>query len=681
MLLSRMNVKNYRSLLNIEVPCCHLTAFVGANGMGKSAILRALNLFYAGNPQLTAEDWFNKDTSCNIEITVTFDNLRDEARKRFAAYIQSDQLSVTRKFVMTPTGKVVDSYHGATLRHERFKDLWDVSATQLKVNYNKLKEEEPYKSSLPGYSNADNAKASIQNWEIANPAECKLASDDGQFFGFKQVGQGYLGDFTCLIFVPAVRDLSDDASESRGSAITALVDIVARNVLAAQKDFRDLEAEMQEKYGKLLVPSQDKDLVALADELSGTLQTIAPDAGVHLKWLSPPPVQFPMPKVDVQLSEDGHPFSIAGTGHGLQRAFIVTLLQHLAIAQRKRAEAEASLPGASPISIPNIILAIEEPELYQHPTRQRHLARLLLSLSQGKTKGLAEATQVMYATHCPLFVGIDRFDEVRIVIKTAFEEGKPRHSELKFKTLDDIARIQESIERVASGSYSSTSVRARLATIMTPWLSEGFFADVLLLVEGPSDRAAIMGGAEYLNQDFDQLGIAVLPCDSKSKLLTAATIFRSFGLPTFCVWDGDAHLGATQGDCLACGKSLDNKPAPIENQRIMRLLGKGDTEWPDFIDDDAACFAHCLEDTLKREVGTDRYARLVREVANDLGYTKIDFAKKNPHVVAEVMRRAAAEGGRSASLETVVTNVYKMRRPSMSMEVDVAATTSQVPSA
>src|ERR1035441_6314796 len=66
------------------------------------------------------------------------------------------------------------------------------------------------------------------------------------------------------------------------------------------------------------------------------------------------------------------------------------------------------------------------------------MARLLLSLSQGKAKGLAETTQVMYATHCPLFVGIDRFDDVRIVTKSIREGDKPRFSEISFKTLEDI---------------------------------------------------------------------------------------------------------------------------------------------------------------------------------------------------------------------------------------------------
>ena len=58
-------------------------------------------------------------------------------------------------------------------------------------------------------------------------------------------------------------------------------------------------------------------------------------------------------------------------------------------------------------------------------------------------------------------------------------------------------------------------------------------------------------------------------------------------------------------------------------------------------------------------------------VANELGYTKLDHAKKNPSVVAEVMRRAAAQGARSASLELIVQNAYKMRRPTVAMEIKV----------
>jgi putative ATP-dependent endonuclease of the OLD family len=140
------------------VPVSHLTAFVGANGMGKSTILRAVNLFHASMPQLTSEDWFNKETTPKIEITLTFKELSAEAKTRFAAYLQGDELSVTRIFAMGPNGKVSDTYHGAMLRHAAFAPLWTLSATQLKAEYNKLIAQEAYRAELPAYSSADAAK-------------------------------------------------------------------------------------------------------------------------------------------------------------------------------------------------------------------------------------------------------------------------------------------------------------------------------------------------------------------------------------------------------------------------------------------------------------------------------------------------------------------------------------------
>jgi hypothetical protein len=67
--------------------------------------------------------------------------------------------------------------------------------------------------------------------------------------------------------------------------------------------------------------------------------------------------------------------------------------------------------------LPGLVLAIEEPELYQHPSRQRHMASVLLELSQGTIPGVAKRTQVLYSTHSPLFVGLDRFEQIRLLRK------------------------------------------------------------------------------------------------------------------------------------------------------------------------------------------------------------------------------------------------------------------------
>ena len=54
---------------------------------------------------------------------------------------------------------------------------------------------------------------------------------------------------------------------------------------------------------------------------------------------------------------------------------------------------------------------------------------------------------------------------------------------------------------------------------MTPWMSEGFFADVAVLVEGEDDRAAILGVAKSKGIDLESSGIAVIPAAEKPALI------------------------------------------------------------------------------------------------------------------------------------------------------------------
>ena len=46
MAIKRLEIKGYRSIDDMKLEAEQITAFIGANGSGKSNILSALNLFY-----------------------------------------------------------------------------------------------------------------------------------------------------------------------------------------------------------------------------------------------------------------------------------------------------------------------------------------------------------------------------------------------------------------------------------------------------------------------------------------------------------------------------------------------------------------------------------------------------------------------------------------------------------
>ena len=223
------------------------------------------------------------------------------------------------------------------------------------------------------------------------------------------------------------------------------------------------------------------------------------------------------------------------------------MLQHLVAAKgvetqtEERGSSGGEIPEQGETQLPGLVLAIEEPELYQHPSRQRHMATVLLKLSQGTIPGVAKRTQVIYSTHSPLFVGLDRFEQIRLLRKVDDVAGKPRVTKAIKAELDAVANEIWVAGGSQGSKYTADSLRPRLQAVMTPWVNEGFFADVAVLVEGEDDRAAILGVAASMGHNFDSDGISVIPCIGKNNLDRPLVIFRCLGIPVY-VKIGRAHV-------------------------------------------------------------------------------------------------------------------------------------------
>jgi len=384
MIIESMNVKNFRSILDETLDFEQLTALVGTNGSGKSTFLRALELFYSTSPKFDAEDFYNGDTSKEASVAITYKGLSEAAREKFKSYMQADKLTVERVFSWDGA-KAGSKLHGSKLKNPDFQAVRDAgSATEKKNAYEALRSKEEY-STLPKWKNAAETAELLSKWELENASKCKMMRDEGQFFGFKEVAEGYLGRFTQFLFIQAVRDASDDAAESKGSVLTTLMDLVVRSVIASKEAVVKLKEETQKQYKDIMDVDKLTELKTLSDNINTTLKTFVSNASVVLKWLPLGDIDIPMPKADVKLIEDSYESAVIRTGHGLQRAFILTMLQHLAIAQAGSAKKEEKKSE----DLPCLVLAIEEPELYQHPNRQRHLAKILLQLASGETPGVA----------------------------------------------------------------------------------------------------------------------------------------------------------------------------------------------------------------------------------------------------------------------------------------------------
>lgn len=652
MIIKSITVKNFRSILNETLFLSNLTALLGKNGAGKSSFLHALNIFYTQNPELTIDDFYNRDISKEINIAVTFENLSNEALSLFRKYIENGLLTVERTIVCNE-GKFTIKYHGSLLRNIDFDEtrsgfeILDRAATS-KAAYTLLKQNPKY-SAFPAWSNKELINEYLKKWEEDNPGHCIRKRDDGQFFGFSSVGQGYLGKFTRYIFIPAVREASLDATEGRGSVLTTLMELVVRSLIVSKEVFVEFQTESQKKYEELMNPDKLIELNNLEKSLTETLKVYAPDTEVQLSWLPIEKLNIPMPKADIRLVEDNFGSPVDKTGHGLQRSFILTMLQHLALAQKLR-DQKAGQSGEEDNlqSELNILLAIEEPELYQHPNRQKYLYKIFQKLSEGALPGVADTTQVIYTTHSPLFVSIDKVNQVRLLRKVQLDEGKPKVTKVFVTNLNEIADfIWESSEK-RGDKFTGETILPRLKTIITTIINEGFFADIVVLVEGEEDRAVILGTADFLGFDFDSLGISVISCNCKNNIDRPAAIFLKLAVPVFLIWDGD--------------KGGENDSSET-NKRLLRLLGHLAIDYPvDSVKDNFACFETKLSDTMKKEIGKDLYNSSLVELKKEFLMNKNEEALKNPIIIKGIIEKTKLQGRTSDTIEKIINKIIDLKK-------------------
>lgn len=647
MIIKSVRVVNFRSIADETLRCERLTALVGRNGTGKSSFLRALDLFYSTTPKVDADDFYDGQTDAEIVIAVTFSELTEKAAEAFSPYIQNGELTVERVF-RWEGAKAVAKYYGSKLQNPAFDAVRAASAAaEKKKLYEELRQADDY-ASMPKWRNLTEGVQALQAWEEEHPQGCARQRDDGQFFGFTEVAQGCLKKFTTFLFIPAIRDAASDAAEGPRSSLTTLMDLVVRNVIASRSAVKSLREETQKRYEDLIGPVTSAELPLLSGKLTDTLKTFAPEASVDLRWLPLEEVTIPMPRADVRLVEDGYSAPVSRTGHGLQRAFVLTMLQHLALAQTHTEEsAEGEGEKAAPAALPDLVLAIEEPELYQHPNRQRHTARILARLADGSTPGVAEKTQVLFATHSPHFVSMERIDGVRLLRKVGVEPDRPKVTKVYSTSLDAVAEALWQYDGAAGEKYVGETLLPRLKSLMTPFMSEGFFADAIVLVEGDDDRAAILGMSEVMDVDLESEGISVLPCSGKASLDRPAVIFSQLGIPIYLIWDSDKD---------------ERNANPADNHRLLRLLGRDVCDYPAGVEDNFACFETDLETTLRNEIGKEEFDRHLSRCQLEMGIKKRKHAMKNPAVIASIIRAAQSERLVSDTLVNIIVRIQVLKQ-------------------
>lgn len=409
-----------------------------------------------------------------------------------------------------------------------------------------------------------------------------------------------------------------------------------------RQDYKDWQERAANEYAELVSPENLGELGGLSSELTGTLKVFYGDADVALSWRDPEDFSVSLPLADVALTEQGYTGPVENKGHGLQRAFIFTLLQHLAkvLSQSNGDEEvneETSTGGDASVSDAShrVILAIEEPELYQHPVKQRHVAKVLSQIAEGHIPGVLSQTQVISCSHSAQFVSARRFPSIRVTRRRPTGDENPPECVAKQISYSEV--VEALSAAYSNGEYDQAGLLARLH-VVDESVNEGFFSQKAVLVEGVGDRAAIFAVANQLGIDLESMGISVIPVGGKGNLDKPLAIFKLLEIPTYTVFDSDAGT---------------DSPNVQQNIAIQKLSGEGHpVEYRTFVGNSFASFENNLNETLEIELGS-HFNDQACLVATEFGMRK-KAALKNPVSCGEIITRCLALGGNCKTLTKIV---------------------------
>ena len=588
MKLEWVHIKNYRSCKDVRIEMGPIQALVGANNAGKSSIIRALDfLFNPSTTKIDEETFWNGDTELQIWVEAFFNELSDAEKvdDNLIPFLRPDNtFHIARSVIWkieTPEEEGAPPDDGKPVISQHF--------CKPMPKYDWLQESQINgKNIIEWWKNPDDLRVGDANFldyvgktkpavgvwkeKVNEFIKNHLSIDDFED-AWNDNPQGYAGvlkgTLPHFIFVPAVRDITDEAKVTKTNPFGKLLYAVLESVTAQQKAELETTLEgLQKRLNRIGGAERLKSIVETEKKLNAVLKEyMACDLEI----------EFQSPSVETLLTtpqlfaDDGFRNMVTNKGHGLQRAIIFSILQCYS----------ELVTGAGEKKKKPMIFAVEEPELYMHPQAQRNIRRVFRRIA---TKN----DQVIFSTHSSLLLDVAYFDEV-IRVESVQEEIVEKNTVKSVVWQLPMEAMINDLKARHGVKATSDSMRQLYSHAYHPNRSEGFFAKSIILVEGATEQYSLPIYAEAVGHPFDSLNISVVDSGGKGTMDRLYRIFNELGIPCYMLFDYDKN----NGDKNIVDKSVE----------LLSLLDEA-TDPPDaiLIHDNVACFPNKWEMDLAPEI-------------------------------------------------------------------------------
>jgi len=383
MKLVRVRIRNfrcYRDELSIDIG--NITALIGKNDAGKSAIMDALDIFFE-NSKLDPDDAHIEGDKKDVRIICEFSDLPIEL-----VLDATNRTTLGSEYLLNEDGNLeIHKVYNGSLKKPRLKatfvraqhpsaegmgDLLALKNAELKMRAEKLGVD------ISGIDNRVNAQLRRAIWESAGnlqlaSKEIPLDAEDA-----RKIWDQLKKELPAFALFKSDRPSTDQDSEAQDPMKAAV-----------EEALKSKEAELRAITGHV-----QQEVESIAQQTVEKIREMDPTLASELKPRFQPPNWKSVFKISLT-DEDQVPVNKRGSG--IRRLILLNFF-------RAKAEQKASRENAQ-----GVIYAIEEPETSQHPNNQKMLMDALADLAEDPGR------QVIVSTHVPMLARTLPTDALRYI--------------------------------------------------------------------------------------------------------------------------------------------------------------------------------------------------------------------------------------------------------------------------
>jgi hypothetical protein len=309
---------------------------------------------------------------------------------------------------------------------------------------------------------------------------------NSRFYGTKNVQQGKLGE---VIYIPAVSKLDEHTKLTGPSALRELINSVLKKVIDGSAAYDNLINAFEEFGGKIKGESNSdgNSLLKIETEISAEIESWGTSFELVISPITTDDIVKSLIGPQIQDKALGNSMEPSFFGQGFQRHLIFSLIK---LSARYASATRAT--NSRDFSPRLTWILFEEPEAFLHPSQIDLLDISLRQISQD------ENSQVLITTHSPEFVS-KNIEDLPSLIRLCKKGTVTKIGQISEATLQSILTYnqQEIAKWQASGMYvnpddlSIDMESIKYALWLDPRRCSAFFANKVLLVEGPTETAII----------------------------------------------------------------------------------------------------------------------------------------------------------------------------------------------